>query len=231
MRRLRAIVMCSDHVPESLVRTLRRRSGAEVFEHYGMTEMGLGGGVDCEAHMGYHLRETDLYFEIVDPQNGELLPEGEKLAPTRWRKLCRLPRASDECVAQDPAAHMWQLPAGHSCRRESAHPLRCPRCCCRQAAQHRSGLRLSQHHRVLRNTNTPEAAELHPANGTGDCRNCGHAEFVAHAGTGSGLRCTSHTSTTTARHRSCRQFLKRCFPASRSGGQHALRERVIRRAC
>jgi len=77
MRRLRAIVLCSDHVPESLVRTLRRRSEADVFEHYGMTEMGLGGGVDCEAHMGYHLRETDLYFEIVDPETGEPLPEGE----------------------------------------------------------------------------------------------------------------------------------------------------------
>ena len=77
MRRLRSIVLCSDHVPESLVRTLRSRSGAEVFEHYGMTEMGLGGGVDCGAHMGYHLRENDLYFEIVDPQNGEPLPDGE----------------------------------------------------------------------------------------------------------------------------------------------------------
>lgn len=77
MCRLRVIVLCSDHVPESLVRTLQRRSGAEVFEHYGMTEMGLGGGVDCEAHTGYHLRETDLYFEIVNPQNGEPSPEGE----------------------------------------------------------------------------------------------------------------------------------------------------------
>jgi acyl-coenzyme A synthetase/AMP-(fatty) acid ligase len=47
-----------------------------VFEHYGMTEMGLGGGVDCEAHAGYHLREADLYVEIVDPLTGEPLPEG-----------------------------------------------------------------------------------------------------------------------------------------------------------
>jgi len=33
--------------------------------------------VDCEAHMGYHLREADLYFEIVDPLTGEVLPDGE----------------------------------------------------------------------------------------------------------------------------------------------------------
>jgi phenylacetate-CoA ligase len=77
MRRLRSIVLCSDHVPQSLVRTLRERSNAEIFEHYGMTEMGLGGGVDCEAHMGYHLREADLYFEIIDPETGKVLPDGD----------------------------------------------------------------------------------------------------------------------------------------------------------
>ena len=76
-RRLRSIVLCSDHAAKSLVRRLRQRTGAEIFEHYGMTEMGLGGGVDCAAHMGYHLREPDLFFEIVEPETGEPLPEGE----------------------------------------------------------------------------------------------------------------------------------------------------------
>jgi phenylacetate-coenzyme A ligase PaaK-like adenylate-forming protein len=42
-----------------------------------MTEMGLGGGVDCRALAGYHLREADLYFEIVDPVDGRPLPDGE----------------------------------------------------------------------------------------------------------------------------------------------------------
>jgi phenylacetate-coenzyme A ligase PaaK-like adenylate-forming protein len=39
--------------------------------------MGLGGGVECEAHHGYHLREADLFFEIVHPQTGEPIPDGE----------------------------------------------------------------------------------------------------------------------------------------------------------
>ena len=76
LRRLRSIVLCSDHVPESLVQRLRQNSTADIFEHYGMTEMGLGGGLDCEAHMGYHLREPDLYIEIVDPETGDSLPAG-----------------------------------------------------------------------------------------------------------------------------------------------------------
>jgi phenylacetate-coenzyme A ligase PaaK-like adenylate-forming protein len=42
-----------------------------------MTEMGWGGGVECRARQVHHLREADLYCEIVDPQSGRPLPEGE----------------------------------------------------------------------------------------------------------------------------------------------------------
>jgi phenylacetate-coenzyme A ligase PaaK-like adenylate-forming protein len=76
-RYLRRVLLCSDHVPDSIVRVIERAWDCEVFEHYGMTEMGLGGGVDCEAHSGYHLREADLYFEIVDVESGESVPEGQ----------------------------------------------------------------------------------------------------------------------------------------------------------
>jgi phenylacetate-coenzyme A ligase PaaK-like adenylate-forming protein len=75
--RLRAIVLCSDHIAESLVRTIRQATGCDIFEHYGSTEMGLGGGVDCHAHAGYHLREADLYFEIVSPATGKPLADGQ----------------------------------------------------------------------------------------------------------------------------------------------------------
>ncbi|HUA99298.1 MAG TPA: AMP-binding protein [Terracidiphilus sp.] len=75
-RNLRSMVLCSDHVPSSLVEAIRRRSGCAVFEHYGMTETGLGGGIDCEAHAGYHFREADLYVEILDPLTGAPMPDG-----------------------------------------------------------------------------------------------------------------------------------------------------------
>lgn len=41
-----------------------------------MTEMGYGGGVECQALNGYHLREDDLYFEIVDPCSGKAVADG-----------------------------------------------------------------------------------------------------------------------------------------------------------
>jgi phenylacetate-coenzyme A ligase PaaK-like adenylate-forming protein len=41
-----------------------------------MVEMGLGGGVECEALDGYHLREADVYFEVVNPTTGEACSDG-----------------------------------------------------------------------------------------------------------------------------------------------------------
>lgn len=41
-----------------------------------MTEMGYGGGVECSVHNGYHLRKTDLFVEIVDPETEAPLPDG-----------------------------------------------------------------------------------------------------------------------------------------------------------
>ena len=71
------VLLSVDNVPDAVVKELRRIWGCEVYTHYGMTEMGFGGGVECEAKNGYHLREADLYIEIVDPGTGSPALEGE----------------------------------------------------------------------------------------------------------------------------------------------------------
>ncbi len=76
-RTIKSILLSTDYVPRAVTEELSRVWGCEVFEHYGMTETGLGGGVECAAHDGYHLREADLYFEIVDPDDGQPLDNGE----------------------------------------------------------------------------------------------------------------------------------------------------------
>lgn len=73
----RTVLLSTDYVPNAVSEVLREIWGCEVFNHYGTTEMGLGGGVECRAHAGYHLREADLYFEIVHPRTGEPVEEGE----------------------------------------------------------------------------------------------------------------------------------------------------------
>jgi phenylacetate-coenzyme A ligase PaaK-like adenylate-forming protein len=74
---VRTMLLCSDYAPPALRRRIEESCGCETFLHYGTTETGLGGGVECGAHDGCHLRESDLLFEIVDPLTGAILPAGE----------------------------------------------------------------------------------------------------------------------------------------------------------
>jgi len=74
---VRSLLTSTDTLPEIIRANLTRLWGCEVFDHWGMTETGLGGGVECEAHHGFHLREADLYLEIIDPVTQKVLPHGE----------------------------------------------------------------------------------------------------------------------------------------------------------
>jgi phenylacetate-coenzyme A ligase PaaK-like adenylate-forming protein len=74
---LKSVLLTTDHVPQSLAGAVERAWGCRVYDHYGMTEMGLGGGVECQARAGYHVREADLYVEVIDPASGQPVAEGE----------------------------------------------------------------------------------------------------------------------------------------------------------
>jgi phenylacetate-CoA ligase len=74
---LHSVLLSTDHLPLTVARVIERAWGCTVYDHYGTTEMGLGGGVDCRALAGYHLREADMLFEIVDPLTGRPVPDGE----------------------------------------------------------------------------------------------------------------------------------------------------------
>lgn len=61
-----SVLLCSDYVAKSLSTALAGQFGWAVFSHYGSVESGLGAAVDCSAHNGLHVRESDVVFEIVD---------------------------------------------------------------------------------------------------------------------------------------------------------------------
>jgi phenylacetate-coenzyme A ligase PaaK-like adenylate-forming protein len=75
--RVDSVLLCWDAVPDAVARNCARIFGCRVFRHWGMIETGLGGAVECAPGSGLHLRETDVYLEIVDPSTGHLLPDGE----------------------------------------------------------------------------------------------------------------------------------------------------------
>jgi len=75
---LKSVLLSTDYVPQAIVQELKRAWGCKVFNHYGMTEMGLGGGIECEGFCGYHYREADLYIEIINPSSGLPVMDGQQ---------------------------------------------------------------------------------------------------------------------------------------------------------
>jgi phenylacetate-CoA ligase len=75
--KIKSVLLTADHISVAVVDAVESALNCKVYCHYGMTEMGWGGGVECEARDGYHLREADLFVEIVDPETGRPLQDGE----------------------------------------------------------------------------------------------------------------------------------------------------------
>lgn len=71
------VLLSADRVSPAVRATIERVWGCDVFEHYGLTESGLGCAVECPSHDGAHIRHDALYLEIVHPQSGASLPAGE----------------------------------------------------------------------------------------------------------------------------------------------------------
>ena len=77
-KHLRSVLLSTDYVSPSLLAKIQGQWGVSLYEHYGSTEMGYGGGVFCHEKLGYHLREADFYFEIVDPLTGKAASAGRR---------------------------------------------------------------------------------------------------------------------------------------------------------
>lgn len=64
---------------ENMRREIESRYGIDAYDIYGLTEItGPGVAFECEAKDGLHINEDLFYPEIIDPETGRVLPEGEK---------------------------------------------------------------------------------------------------------------------------------------------------------
>ncbi|MDR3088410.1 MAG: hypothetical protein LBU39_01155 [Desulfobulbaceae bacterium] len=73
---VRAVLLCSDYIAAAARTALSALLHCQIFSHYGTTESGLGGAVDCRQQAGMHIRENDLFIEIIAPENTQPLADG-----------------------------------------------------------------------------------------------------------------------------------------------------------
>lgn len=86
---LRKGVIGSERWGDKMRQRIQTELGIEIFDIYGLTEIyGPGIGISCSQHQGMHIFDDYLYIEIVNPETGEVLPDGEigELVITTLRK-------------------------------------------------------------------------------------------------------------------------------------------------
>ncbi|MDF1554150.1 MAG: phenylacetate--CoA ligase, partial [Deferrisomatales bacterium] len=75
---LRLGIHGAEPMSDELRDELQERLGLRVARDYGLTELdGPGVSIECPARCGYHINEDFYYPEIVDPDSGKNLPDGE----------------------------------------------------------------------------------------------------------------------------------------------------------
>lgn len=77
--RLRIGVFGAEPWSEAMRSEIEKRLKIDAYDIYGLSEV-IGPGVSCEcsAKSGLHVQEDHFYVEIIDPETGEVLPEGSK---------------------------------------------------------------------------------------------------------------------------------------------------------
>ncbi len=71
-----SVLLAGSFVSEENCQIIRNYWNCRIDEEYGMTETGYGGGVGCKVCGGYHLWESDLYYEVIDPKTLMPVPDG-----------------------------------------------------------------------------------------------------------------------------------------------------------
>ena len=77
--KLKAGIFGAEPWTEEMRKEIEKSLGIKAYDIYGLTETsGPGVSFECEEQTGMHINEDHFYAEIIDPDTGEILPEGEK---------------------------------------------------------------------------------------------------------------------------------------------------------
>jgi phenylacetate-CoA ligase len=71
-------IIGSERWGEKMRRRIASELGVKLYDIYGLTEIyGPGIGISCDCECGMHYWDDYIYIEIINPQTGEVLPDGE----------------------------------------------------------------------------------------------------------------------------------------------------------
>jgi phenylacetate-CoA ligase len=110
--KLKAGIFGAEPWTEEMRRTIEQSLGIKAYDIFGLTEIsGPGVAFECSEQSGMHINEDHFIPEIIDPETGEVLPEGEigelvftaidkeafPMLRYRTRDLCKLTREKCGC--------------------------------------------------------------------------------------------------------------------------------------
>ena len=110
--KLKAGIFGAEPWTEEMRHSIEKSLGIKAYDIYGLTEIsGPGVAFECEEQSGMHINEDHFYVEVIDPETGEVLPEGSKgelvftsldkeafpLIRYRTRDICVLSREKCSC--------------------------------------------------------------------------------------------------------------------------------------
>ena len=110
--RLKAGIFGAEAWSQKMREDIEKGLGIKAYDIYGLTEIsGPGVAYECEAQTGMHINEDHFIAEIINPETGEVLPEGTKgelvftcitkeafpLLRYRTRDICVLTREACPC--------------------------------------------------------------------------------------------------------------------------------------
>lgn len=110
--KLRAGIFGAEPWTEEMRQTIEKSLGIKAYDIYGLTETsGPGVAFECSEQKGMHINEDNFIPEIINPDTGEVLPDGEvgelvftsitkeafPLLRYRTRDLCVLSRGKCKC--------------------------------------------------------------------------------------------------------------------------------------
>lgn len=76
---LKAGIFGAEPWTEGMRREIEKKLGIKAFDIYGLSEViGPGVAFECSEQTGMHINEDHFIPEIIDPDTGEVLPEGEQ---------------------------------------------------------------------------------------------------------------------------------------------------------